>query len=182
MNTINNTNETPAGDKNPTSPKALKRLSIFLGVLMFTFGFLKFFPPISGWFHAQIVDSGLPLISIPFGMGTEMLVGLMFLVPWLSGAFSFQRRRQINIVASLMLISQMLVATYVHLQPNVPAGVLPLGIKPPFIPLAVLVLAVLNGFFFHKLPTRSPEGCRVQNHKPITINPAPLDAALASEK
>ena len=121
---------------------------------MFPFGFLKFSHPFSVWFHTQIVNAGLPLISIPFGMFGEMLVGLMFLIPWLSGAFSFQRRRQINIVASLILISQMLVATYVHLQPNVPARVLPLGIKTPFIPLTVLVLAALNGFFFNKLPNK----------------------------
>jgi hypothetical protein len=31
--------------------------------------------------------------------------------------------------------------TYVHLQPNVPAAVLPLGIKPPVIPLSFLMLA-----------------------------------------
>lgn len=121
---------------------------------MFPFGFLKFFQPFSVWFHTQIVNSGLPLISIPSGIFGEMLVGLMFLIPWLSGVFSFQRRRQINIVASVILISQMLVATYVHLQPNVPAGVLPLGIKMPFIPLTVLVLASLNGIFFYKLPSK----------------------------
>jgi hypothetical protein len=154
MNTISNTNKTSLGDKNLKTLSRLKKLSIFLGILMFPFGFLKLFHPFSVWFHTQIVNSGLPLISIPFGMGTEMLVGLMFLIPWLSGAFSFQRRREINIVASLILISQMLVATYVHLQPNVPAGVLPLGIKMPFIPLTVLVLAALNGFFFYKLPSK----------------------------
>ena len=140
MNAIADTNKMAMGDKSLASLKGLKRLSIFLGALMLPFGFLKFFHPFSGWFHTQIVNAGLPLISIPFGMFGEMLVGLMFLIPWLSGAFSFQRRRQINIVASLMLVSQMLVATYVHLQPNVPAGVLPLGIKMPFIPLTVLVL------------------------------------------
>jgi hypothetical protein len=155
MNTITNTNKTAWGDKNLKTLGRLKKLSIFLGALMFPFGFLKFFHPFSVWFHTQIVNAGLPLISIPFGMGTEMLVGLMFLMPWLSGAFSFQRRRQINIVASLILISQMLVATYVHLQPNVPAGVLPLGIKMPVIPLTVLALAVLNGFFFYKLPGKA---------------------------
>ena len=155
MNKIDNAKKPPFGDKNLKTLRRLKRLSIFLGVLMFPFGFLKFFHPFSVWFHTQIVNAGLPLISIPFGMGTEMLVGLMFLIPWLSGAFSFQRRRQINIVASLMLVLQMLVATYVHLQPNVPAGVLPLGIKMPFIPLTVLVLAVLNGFFFYKLPCKN---------------------------
>ena len=132
-------------------------LSIVLGVWMFLFGFLKFFPPISGWFDTQIKNSGLPLISIPFGIFTEMLVGLLFLIPWFSDVFSFQRRRQINVVASLILISQMLVATYVHLQPNVPAEVLPLGIKMPFIPLTVLVLAALNGFFFFKPPSEDSQ-------------------------
>jgi hypothetical protein len=145
--------ETAFGGQTLTSLKRLKRLSIALGVFMFLFGFLKLFPPFSGWFHTQIVNSGLPLISIPFGKFTEMLVGLMFLIPWLSDVFSFQRRRQINVVASLILISQMIVATYVHLQPNVPAEVLPLGIKMPFIPLTVLALAALNAFFSFKLPS-----------------------------
>ncbi|MDR3456257.1 MAG: hypothetical protein P4N60_02335 [Verrucomicrobiae bacterium] len=151
MNKIDQAKQPSSGDKNLQTLRSLKRLSIFLGALMFPFGFLKFFHPFSAWFHTQIVNAGLPLISIPFGMFGEMLVGLMFLIPWSSGAFSFQRRRQINIVASLVLILQMLVATYVHLQPGVPAGVLPLGIKPPFIPLTVLVLAALNGLFFYKL-------------------------------
>jgi hypothetical protein len=38
---------------------------------------------------------------------------------------------------------EMLAAVYVHLQPGVPAEVLPLGIKPPVIPLFVLVLDVM---------------------------------------
>jgi hypothetical protein len=45
-------------------------------------------------------------------------------------------------VTCLGLIVNMCVAIYVHLQPNVPAEVLPLGIKPPFIPLSFLALAV----------------------------------------
>jgi hypothetical protein len=43
-----------------------------------------------------------------------------------------------------MLVAQMGTAIYVHLQPQVPAGVLPLGIKPPVIPVVVLLLAVLT--------------------------------------
>ena len=37
----------------------------------------------------------------------------------------------------------MLVAIYVHLQPGVPSEVLPLGIKPPFIPLFVVGLDMM---------------------------------------
>jgi len=38
----------------------------------------------------------------------------------------------------------MLTAVYVHLNPNVPADVLPLKIKPPYIPLFLLVIALTN--------------------------------------
>jgi hypothetical protein len=40
----------------------------------------------------------------------------------------------------------MFVAIYVHLQPQVPASVLPLGIKTPVIPVVVLLLALLTAF------------------------------------
>jgi hypothetical protein len=40
----------------------------------------------------------------------------------------------------------MCVAIYVHLQPGVPASVLPLGIKTPVIPGVVLLLGLLTAF------------------------------------
>ena len=49
-------------------------------------------------------------------------------------------------LASAGLIVNMAVAIYVHLQPEVPASVLPLGIKPPLIPLVFMLLAGLNLF------------------------------------
>jgi hypothetical protein len=49
-----------------------------------------------------------------------------------------------------MLVTQMFVAIYVHLQPQVPAGVLPLGIKPPVIPGVVLLFALLTAFVVGK--------------------------------
>jgi len=96
MSNINSINVAVSGKQSLTSLKRLKILSIVLGVWMFAFGFLKFFHPISDWFFTQITNSGLPLISIPAGKLTEMLVGLMFLIPWFSDVFSFQRRRQIK--------------------------------------------------------------------------------------
>ena len=47
------------------------------------------------------------------------------------------------LIACSSLFLVMLVAIYVHLQPGVPPEVLPLGIKPPVIPLFVLVLDVM---------------------------------------
>jgi hypothetical protein len=124
--------------------KIVKYNSIFLGVFMFLFGFLKFFEPFNTWFDVQITKSGLPRVSIPLGKAGEMAIGLGLLsvpyfrhkVPALYGPIVF--------AASAGLVVNMGVATYVHLQPEVPADVLPLGIKPPFIPLSVMCLAGVN--------------------------------------
>jgi hypothetical protein len=95
-------------------------------------------------FDVQITKSGLPQLSIPLGKAGEMAIGLGLLL-----ASSFRRKipnlyYPIVFVASAGLIVNMGIATYVHLQPEVPASVLPLGIKPPFIPLFVMFLAAVN--------------------------------------
>jgi hypothetical protein len=125
------------------SPRLTKALSLFLGVLMSLFGILKFFQPIRGWFDVQIQQSHLPHQAILAGKLTEMLTGILFLLPWLRKSFSAKTRDQLILVACLLLVSQMAVAIYVHLQPQVPASVLPLGIKPPVIPVFVLLLDIL---------------------------------------
>ena len=117
---------------------------------MFTFGFLKFFEPFHSWFHVQITKSGLPSLSFPMGVVGEMSIGFALLL-----AFGFKNRigkafTPIVSLASGGLIANMAVATYVHLQPEVPANVLPLGIKAPFIPLFVMFLAGLNLFRLSK--------------------------------
>lgn len=75
----------------------------------------------------------------------EMAVGVLFLSPWFLRLLDGNRKTQLLIVACFGLIVEMLVATYVHQQPDVPADVLPLGIKPPVLPLFVLALAAING-------------------------------------
>jgi hypothetical protein len=126
--------------------RVIRVLSLILGVLMFVFGFLKFFQPFSGWFDIQIQQSHLPHVSILAGKLTEMLTGCLFLLPWLWKSLTAKSRGQILLVASSLLVVQMCVAIYVHLQPEVPASVLPLGFKPPVIPVFVLLLALLTAF------------------------------------
>lgn len=113
---------------------------------MFMFGFLKFFPPISGWFDVQIEQSHLPHGAILAGKVTEMIVGILFLLPWMQKRLSARRKDHILLIACLILFTQMAVAIYVHLQPGVPASVLPLGIKAPVIPITVLVLGLITAF------------------------------------
>src|SRR5215510_12673472 len=119
---------------------AKTRLSLVLGLLMFTFGFLKVVnPTVDGWFHVQIQQSHLPHSAILMGKIAEIMTGILFLLP----RFRLWRGKwegRILLIACSSLFLVMLVAVYVHLQPGVPPEVLPLGIKPPVIPLFVLLL------------------------------------------
>jgi hypothetical protein len=128
------------------SSRLSKVLSLLLGIQMFMFGFLKFFQPIRGWFDVQIQQSHLPHEAIIAGKLTEMLTGILFLLPWLRRSLTSKGKDQILLIACFILFTQMIVAIYVHLQPGVPASVLPLGIKPPVIPVTVLLLGLLTAF------------------------------------
>lgn len=119
-------------------------LSLLLGVLMFAFGFLKFFQPFHGWFDMQIQQSHLPHQAILAGKLTEMLTGLLFVLPFCVPSLSWRNKSLVVLAACFLLFTQMAVAIYVHLQPGVPASVLPLGIKPPIIPCTVLLLGLLT--------------------------------------
>ena len=122
---------------------AKTRLSLVLGLLMFTFGFLKFVnPTIDGWFHVQIQQSHLPHSAILMGKTAEIMTGILFLLPRFR-PWPAKWEGRILLIACASLFLEMLVAVYVHLQPGVPPEVLPLGIKPPVIPLFVLLLGVL---------------------------------------
>ena len=134
-----------------TMPRRLSMaLSLFLGILIFTFGFLKFFQPFRGWFDIQIQQSHLPHEAILAGKLGEMVTGCLFLLPWLRRSLTAKSRGQLLLIACSMLVVQMGVAIYVHLQPQVPASVLPLGIKPPVIPIVVLLLGLLTAFVVWK--------------------------------
>ena|SRR5271165_438162 len=139
------------------SGRLIKGVSLFLGVLMFMFGFLKFFEPFHGWFEIQVRQSHLPQESILAGKLAEMAVGCLFVLPWLRRSMTTKRRDQLLLIGCAILVAQMCVAIYVHLQPEVPASVLPLGIKPPVIPGVVLLLALLTAFAVWK-ERRAGEG------------------------
>ncbi len=122
---------------------ATTRLSVVLGLLMLTFGCLKVVnPTIDGWFHVQIQQSHLPHSAILMGKIAEIVTGILFLLPGFR-PLPAEWARRILLLACASLVGVMLVAVYVHLQPGVPAQVLPLGIKAPVIPIFVLVLDVM---------------------------------------
>ena len=125
-----------------SNEKVANIIAIALGVIMFMFGFLKFFDPFNSWFHAQIANSHLPPPAFALGIAGEIAIGVAFLFSFVARARLGRYRRWLIVATCLGLSVNMCVATYVHLQPEVPADVLPLKIKPPIIPLAFLALAV----------------------------------------
>src|SRR5262245_15612014 len=130
-------------DRSPLFRSATTRLSLVLGLLMLTFGFLKVVnPTVDGWFHVQIQQSHLPHSAILMGKIAEIMTGILFLLPRFR-PWQARWEGRILLIACSSLFLEMLVAIYVHLQPGVPPEVLPLGIKPPVIPLFVLLLDVM---------------------------------------
>ena len=124
-----------------TKENAANIVALTLGVIIFAFGFLKFFDPFNSWFHAQIAGSGLPPGAIPLGITGELAIGLVLIGSFVAKSRLGEVRYLIIAGACLGLVVMMLVATYVHLHPDVPGKVLPLGIKPPLIPLSFLALS-----------------------------------------
>ncbi len=127
--------------------KFIKLISLFLGISLFLFGVLKFVNPFKGWYSAQIINSGMGDLSYAMGILGELSVGVAFIL-----SFVFQRKVPYKrllltiIIASIIVIVMMLTGIYVHIHPNVSADVLPLKIKPPFIPGFFLLLALVNIF------------------------------------
>src|SRR6266704_3625979 len=60
--------------------KFLKARSWILGIFMFLFGALKLINPFNGWFHTQLIASGIGDFTFPFGVGAEIITGLILLV------------------------------------------------------------------------------------------------------
>ena len=125
--------------------KFIKFISLFLGVSLFLFGVLKFVNPFKGWYSTQITNSGMGELSYAMGISGELSVGVAFILIFLfQSKVSHKRLLHTVIIASTVVIIMMLTGIYVHLHPNVSADVLPLKIKPPFIPGFFLLLALVN--------------------------------------
>lgn len=123
--------------------KSRKILTVFFGVTISLFGFLKFVSPFKERYKAQIVTSGLPQFVNPMGIVVEIATGIAFLLPFLL-SMDDRAKRFLLTVANYSMISIMIVATFVHLVPQVPSDVLPLKIKLPVIPLMFMAMAIFN--------------------------------------
>ena len=132
--------------------KAVSIISTFLGFSIFMFGILKFVNPFKGWYSVQIMNSGMSESLYWLGIIGEISVGMLFL-----GSVLFRKKLSKKvfgltvILASAIAIMIMVMAIRTHLHPNVPANVLPLKIKPPFIPGLFLLLAIADIFLISRI-------------------------------
>jgi len=133
--------------------KSSKLISWFLGIAMFMFGILKvLIPTINGWYAVQMKNSGLKAyIPVWVGITGEIVVGLALIFSLILDKNPANKNFKIMIqLASAAILPMMATAIYVHLQPNVPAEVLPLKIKPPFIPVFFILLALANIYLLQR--------------------------------
>lgn len=119
--------------------------SWFLAIAMLMFGMLKFVDPFKGWYAVQIVESNLGQLSYVVGIAGEISVGIiLFLCLTYRSRISAGMFNLVTNTAFFTIMAIMLAGAYVHLHPNVPADVLPLKVKPPYIPMFFLLLALSN--------------------------------------
>ncbi|WP_193434725.1 hypothetical protein [Confluentibacter citreus] len=122
-----------------------KITSWFLAISMFMFGILKFVNPFKGWYSVQITNSGLGQLSYAMGILGEIAVGLtLFLCLINKQKIPTKAYYQLTNISFFIIIVMMLTGVYVHLHPNVHSDVLPLKIKPPYIPIFFLLIAFSN--------------------------------------
>lgn len=135
--------------------KYLKITTWFLAISMFMFGILKFVNPFKGWYAVQILNSDLGQISYAMGIMGEIGVGVTLLFCLIFGQkISIKQYRFLTTISFLTISIMMLTGIYVHLHPNVPADVLPLKVKPPYIPALFLMIALSNLYLLVK-PVKS---------------------------
>jgi len=132
--------------------RSVKIITVILGILIFLPGLNKFFEPAHTKFMDQVVLSELPFTTFTYWLAilSEVTVGLalIFLV-FLERRLDSAVKRNIFYSGHYIILFMMLVAIYVHIHPDVPAEILPIA-KPPYMPMAYLLIVGLNLFLNRK--------------------------------
>ncbi|MGQ7269977.1 hypothetical protein [Marinobacter sp. V034] len=124
-------------------------LTGMLGAFLLMAGLVKFFDPFAQMFASQVALSGLPFPTLSKWAGQfgEMFAGGLFLfVLFAGGNLKNTITDRLFFSATALTAIIMIVAVYVHLEPNVPASVLPLQTKPPILTLIVMAFVGFNAW------------------------------------
>lgn len=127
--------------------KKVKILTGILGLFMLMPGIAKFTQPFKSFIyqHLFLINFPFPNITQYIVKFSEVLIGLTLLILVFKKDFlNSNFRKKLFYLNHIAIISMMLVAIYVHLHPNVPAKVLPMEIKPPYMPVFYILLVTIN--------------------------------------
>ena len=124
--------------------KLIRWLSLFLGIAMLGFGVLKFVDPFKAWYTLQVTSSGLGDTAYSMGILGEITAGIFYLLSLFKRRIPSPYGFYTAALASVLVIIMMVTGIYVHLHPAVSAEVLPLKIKPPYIPALFMMMAVMQ--------------------------------------
>lgn len=127
--------------------KHIKTLTIILGFFMLIPGIAKFTEPFKTFIyqHLFIINFPLPNTTQYVVKISEILIGITLLtLAFKKDLFNSNFRKKLFYINHIIIIIMMLVAIYVHMHPNVPAKVLPIEIKAPYMPLFYILLVIIN--------------------------------------
>ncbi|PKQ64551.1 hypothetical protein BZG02_06815 [Labilibaculum filiforme] len=108
-------------------------------------GLQKFTEPYKTFVFQQLSLSGIPFAEVLqyFVKFSQIGVGsVLIFLAYKGNTLNKSLKNKLFYLGNFAIITMMLVATYVHLHPNVPAHIVP--IKPPVIPISYIVLVSIN--------------------------------------
>ena len=131
--------------------KSVKIITGILGFIMLMPGLAKFTEPFKTFIYKHLTIIGFPLPDLMQYVVKFSEIGVGFLLLYL--AFKGSKlnpsvRNKLFYLGNLTVVAMMVVAVYTHLHPNVPAEILPMEFKPPYMPIGYLVLVFANLYFY----------------------------------
>lgn len=133
-------------------------LTGLLGSFFIMAGTVKFFKPFADMYDAQVTLSGMPftpLTKLAGQLGEISAGAILVLVLIIGRQLRSEWKSKLLYGASFLLLVIMSVAITVHLNPNVPAEVLPLQSKPPYFTLVIMALVILNAYLYKQVNTHN---------------------------
>ena len=157
--------------KLPRTAKLIRYSTGFIGFFMLAFGLLKFLPRFRHSYTSQIIMSGIPGYLYWPGQLGEILAGILLLYSVIAYKKAGQRNYELlAMTGNLLVLVIMSIAVIVHMDPNVPASVLPARIKEPYIPLLFLILTSLHILYMFRsvntLPDRQNDPSGIEENRP----------------
>ncbi|SDW09589.1 hypothetical protein SAMN05444411_10163 [Lutibacter oricola] len=129
--------------------KLVKIVTGILGFIMLVPGLAKFGEPFKTFIYKHLTIIGFPFPDfmqyvVKF---SEVGVGLLLIyVAFRANKLNPSFRNKLFYLGNITVVGIMIVAVYTHLHLDVPAEILPMETKPPYMPIGYIFLVAVNLF------------------------------------